>query len=63
MMVFSFRLTDHVMGLSSFFVIIAEDVFGINRDAQESNQTADELIKNDLLSSKSRKKFNFIPIS
>ena len=38
-------LTGHVMGLSSFFVIIAEDVFGINRDAQESNQTADELKK------------------
>ena len=39
------RLTGHVMGLSSFFVNIAEDVFGINRDAQESNQAADELKK------------------
>ena len=58
-----FRLTGHVMGLSSFLVNIAKDVFGINRDAQESNQAADELKKNDLLSSKSRKKFTFLPIS
>ena len=40
-----FRLTGHVMGLSSFLVNIAKDVFGINRDAQESNQAADELKK------------------